>query len=245
MNSLKMKILALVACCFAVIVICGCGDSKNTPKPQQTGGAATQAGGVSTNEVPPTGATASLPTNAVTEKAASKDEKPRKLVEPEINGIGINGLRTITLKVSDTPDLEAVLDYVKIEPNPGPVTIDYYPWNQTVYLNADYQPQTEYHVTVKSGLPFANGQVSKFEVRRTLVTGNRLPSVDFAVRGRYLPPAGRRAIAIETVNVTNLECSISPVPRARRTATAAITAEAAIPRRRRTSRARRWSRSSA
>ena len=207
MNYSRMKIFTLFACSSLVFFL-GCDNSKPDPAVQPSEGAVTQVVASATSS-PNVSAT-----NAPVADAASAPVPAKQPVEPEINGIAIKGLRTITVKASDTPDLEAFLDYVKVEPNPGPITIDFYPWNKTVYLNADYQPRTEYHVTVKAGLPFADGRKTKHEVRRSFVTGDRPPSVEFAARGRYLPPAGRRAIAIETVNVTNLVCSISPVPRA-------------------------------
>ena len=213
MNSSKIKKFALIACCFCVSVFCGCGDSTDEPKAPGVEAATSAA-------LPTNAATtsAALPTNAATTGAAlpksETAEKPKQAVEPEINGISMDGLRSLKLKASDTPDLEAFLDYVKIEPSPGPITVDYYSWNETVHLKADYQPRTKYQVTVKSGLPFADGRVTKSEVRRSFTTGDRPPSVDFAARGRYLPSSGRRAIAIETVNVTNLECAIRSVPRA-------------------------------
>ncbi|MBO7686743.1 MAG: hypothetical protein J6V72_10175, partial [Kiritimatiellae bacterium] len=207
-----MKALALVACASVVMAFCGCGDSNGDSARRPTGGEVTQTVAAAASAALPTGAVASAEKPEAAKPADA--EKPKQPVEPEINGIAMNGLRTITVKASDTPDLEEFLNYVKIVPNPGPITIDYYNWNQTVYLKADYQPRTKYQVTVKSGLPFANGRVTKNEVRRSFVTGDRPPSVDFAARGRYLPSSGRRAIAVETVNVTNLVCSISPVPRA-------------------------------
>ena len=210
MNSSKIKKFALIAYCFCVSLFCGCGDSSDAPKAQPAVGAMTQNVESATS--------AALPTNAATTGAALPKsetvEKPKQAVEPEINGISMDGLRSLKLKASDTPDLEAFLDYVKIEPSPGPITVDYYSWNETVHLKADYQPRTKYQVTVKSGLPFADGRVTKSEVRRSFTTGDRPPSVDFAARGRYLPSSGRRAIVIETVNVTNLECAIRSVPRA-------------------------------
>ena len=129
-------------------------------------------------------------------------------------GFSLNEVESIEIKVSDTPDLTAFLEYVEISPNPGPMTTDYYSWRESVKIAADFQPRTKYQLVVKAGLPMADGRVTKSEFRRAFTTADRPASVEFASRGRYLPPAGRRAIAIETVNVQDLECTIRSVPRA-------------------------------
>ena len=125
MTSSKIKKVAFVACCFGVTVFCGCGDSTDEPK-AQTMGSATNAvlakSESATNSVLPANAAT---TGAVLPKSETA-EKPKQAVEPEINGISMDGLRSLKLKASDTPDLEAFLDYVKIEPSPGPITVDYY-----------------------------------------------------------------------------------------------------------------------
>ena len=189
----------------------GCDGSKTEPAPQPTGAVATQVVAIVTSAALPTGtvAVAAKPAEA---KSVPVEKKPKQPQEPEVGGINMNGLRSIEVKVSDTPDLTAFMEYIEIVPNPGPVTIDYYGWSQTVILKADFQPRTTYRVTAKAGLPLADGRVTKQVFRRTFTTGDRPPSVAFAARGRYLPPAGRRAIAIDTVNVTNLACAIRPVP---------------------------------
>ena len=160
MNYSRMKIFTLFACSSLVFFL-GCDNSKPDPAVQPSEGAVTQVVASATSS-PNVSAT-----NAPVADAASAPVPAKQPVEPEINGIAIKGLRTITVKASDTPDLEAFLDYVKVEPNPGPITIDFYPWNKTVYLNADYQPRTEYHVTVKAGLPFADGRKTKHESQET------------------------------------------------------------------------------
>ena len=140
MNNAKIKILALVAYASVVTTFCGCGDSNADSSRRPTGCEGTQTVVAAVAPALPTGtvaavapalptgtaaaASAALPTGAV-----ASAEKPKQPVEPEINGIAMNGLRTITVKASDTPDLEEFLNYVKIVPNPGPITIDYYNWN--------------------------------------------------------------------------------------------------------------------
>ena len=228
MNKAKIKMLAIFAGCSAVMAFCGCDGSKSEPGAQANTATTSAVDSVRSGEsaASPTSTprgsdthVASLSQRAATSAVAPvgakvEKAKPEKPKEPEVCGFDVDGLRGIYIQVSDTPDLTAFMEYVEIVPNPGPVTTDYYGWSQKVKVMADFQPRTTYRVTVKAGLPMADGKVTKEEFRRTFKTGDRPASVAFAARGRYLPPAGRRAIAIDTVNVTNLECRIRPVPRA-------------------------------
>ena len=213
-----MRILAAIALSSAVMSFCGCDGSKTESDAQAATNAvasvavtnAAALGGAVTNAAVSGGAA----TNAAA-SAKAEAEKPKPPVEPEVAGIDIEGLKKIKVKMTDTPeDVTEFLNYVEIVPRPGPVTVDYFNWNHTVVLAADFQPRTTYRVTVKAGIPMGGGRVTKDACRRTFTTGDRPASVAFAARGRYLPPAGRRAIAIDTVNVTNLTCEILPVPSA-------------------------------
>ena len=228
MKCSKTITFAFHACFSSVLVFFGCDNSKTPPAEQPAEGVATQtvaaatsaaAPVAATNAVAPVAATSAASPVAATSTASpvgekKGEEKPKPPQDPEVCGFDRNGLENIEIKVSDTPDLTAFMEYVVISPNPGPMTTDYYSWSQTVKVSADFQPRTTYHVTVKAGLPMADGRVTKREFRRTFTTEDRPASVAFAARGRYLPPAGRRAIAIETVNVQDLECTIRSVPRA-------------------------------
>ena len=197
-----MRILAVVALSYVVMAFCGCDGSKTESDAQVATNAA--APGVATNAAAPGGA-----------GTKAEAEKPKPPVEPDVAGIDIDGLKKIKVKLTDTPeDVTEFLNYVEIVPNPGPVTVDYFNWNHTVVLATDLQPRTTYRVTVKAGIPMGKDRKTSREVRRTFTTGDRPYSVAFSARGRYLPQAGRRAISVDTVNVTNLVCEISPVPNA-------------------------------
>ena len=228
MNYSKIKFFTLFACSSLVLAFCGCDNSKTEPASQTAGGVGTQAvvaaaspiSGVTSAAAPASAATSAATTNAAATSAAlpsgakTEEEKPKPPEDPEVCGFSLNEVESIEIKVSDTPDLTAFLEYVEISPNPGPMTTDYYSWRESVKIAADFQPRTKYQLVVKAGLPMADGRVTKREFRRAFTTADRPASVEFASRGRYLPPAGRRAIAIETVNVQELECTIRSVPRA-------------------------------
>ena len=96
----------------------GCDGSKSEPAPQPTGDVATQVVATVTSAALPTGtvAVAAKPAEA---KSVPVEKKPKQLLEPEVGGINMNGLRSIEVKVSDTPDLTAFMEYMEIVPNPG------------------------------------------------------------------------------------------------------------------------------
>lgn len=118
----------------------------------------------------------------------------------------------VRLEFSRRPDLEQVMDYVKITPRPGPLTPDWIDWRDALVLKGDFKPRTTYQVVVRAGVPTADGDATTNEFRRTWTTGDRPQSVAFASEGRYLPAAGRRAVVVKTMNVTNLATSIRRVP---------------------------------
>ena len=103
---------------------------------------------------------------------------------PFVAGFDPTELRGFELKFSDMPDLNRLMDYVKIVPSPGPVTTDWWDWSKTVAIRGDFAACTTYQVTVKAGLPMADGRKTASEFRRTYTTGNKAPSMDFAARGR-------------------------------------------------------------
>lgn len=140
-----------------------------------------------------------------------KEETPKG--NPFVRGAEMGGLQAIGIELSGVPDLNKFMDYVEISPKPGPCTTDYYSWRKSVEVSAEFKPRTTYRLTVRAGLPMADGSKTVEEFRRTFTTGDRSQDVEFAARGRYLPPAGMRAIAVKTMNVTNLMCQIRSVPR--------------------------------
>ena len=157
---------------------------------------------------------------APVELAAAKpaDEKPvaEKLASetnavPFATGLDPIGMSGFDVQFSAMPDLNRLMDFVKIAPSPGPVTTDWRGWCKEVAFRGAFAARTTYRVTVKAGLPMADGRKTIAEFRRTFTTGDKPPSVEFAARGRYLPAAGMRALAVKTVNVTNLVSTVRPV----------------------------------
>ncbi len=164
---------------------------------------------VVTNYVTITNVVAAAP--APEPAADEKPAKPQPNPEPAIRSFKGN-LDGFELSFASTPDLTTILDYVKVTPNPGALRQDFREWRKACSFLGDFKPRTAYTVTVRAGLPMADGRKLAQEYRRTFTTGDRPQKLEFAASGRYLPAAGRRAVALTTVNVTNLICSIRSVP---------------------------------
>ena len=131
---------------------------------------------------------------------------------PFVAGFDLSGLAGFELQFSGMPDLNRLMDYVKIVPSPGPMTTDWWGWSKSVAFRGAFAARTTYQVTVRAGLPMADGRKTVSEFRRTFTTGDKSQSIEFAARGRYLPAAGARALTVKTVNVTNLVSAVRPVP---------------------------------
>lgn len=214
-KEVTVKVFCRFAALAALILAGGCSDraedgqAEVTPPPAQA--AASRVGeGTATNPVPQTARppqTAQPPQRPVPEPEKAAQEKP----VPAVAGFEASE-GEINLKFTDRPDLVALMDYVKVKPKPGPLTQDWVDWRDTCILRGDFKPRTTYQVVVHAGLPMADGRVTAKEFRRTWTTGDRSPSVAFASAGRYLPAGGRRAVAVKTVNVTNLVYALRSVP---------------------------------
>ena len=149
MNYSKIKFFTLFACSSLVFAFCGCDNSKTEPAEQTIAGVTTQAVAAATSAaVTNAAATSAVVTNAAATSAAApvvaatsaakaEGEKPKQPQEPEVCGFELKGVESIQIKVSDTPDLTAFLEYVEISPNPGPMTTDYYSWSDSVKIAAE------------------------------------------------------------------------------------------------------------
>ena len=145
--------------------------------------------------------------------SSQNQQPPEPVAKPSPAVIGFSAARgNFELQFNEQPDLSSLMDHVKVSPNPGPLTQDWWGWRKTCRFGGTFQPRTQYQVVVRPGVPMADGRVTTNEFRRTWQTPDCEKSVEFASVGRYLPAGGRRAVAIKTVNVTNLCCQIRTVP---------------------------------
>ncbi len=210
----KLKIGFVSAATFLVfgMTVVGCG--KEGDKGNATDGAAKVAdapvsGGVAKDAAAPAGGGTSE--NAAAQ-VGGKEKEPEAAKDPFVAGFDPMGLSGFDMQFSGMPDLNRLMDFVKIVPAPGPLTTDWRSWCKEVAFRGVFAARTTYQVTVKAGLPMADGRKTVADFRRTFTTGDKPQSVEFAARGRYLPAAGARAIAVKTVNVTNLVSAVRPVP---------------------------------
>lgn len=68
--------------------------------------------------------------------------------------------------------------------------------------------RTPYKVTVKSDLKFTDGASLAGDVERTVERPDLVPDVSLLNSGRYLPSVGTRALSLETVNVSLVDCAL-------------------------------------
>ena len=202
---------------LALCICCGCdrqNDVKPAPKTQEA--KAVDELQAAIEAAPQKNAVSSAATNApaVTSapKAAKVEEpKPKPKPEPMANAVKLRDYG-FDVVFSCMPDLASLVDHVKVEPSAGPLTIGYTSWNYSCSFRGAFKPRTSYTVTVRAGTPMADGRRTEKEFRRTFTMCDRPRKISFAAEGRYLPAAGSCAIAVKTMNVTNLLCETRPVP---------------------------------
>ena len=135
----------------------------------------------------------------------------------------------LDIALSERPDMEVVRHYVKVSPMHEGVPgfryrarhekrdgkWDFYPH---LIVTGDFALRSKVVLKVRKGLPLygkganpdAEGSLAAdftYEFQRKDLD----PYVKFAAKGRYLPPAGSRAIGIEAVNVTNVYAELRRV----------------------------------
>ena len=200
------KMVMLLGLVSMLVGTGGCGRGG-----EASGGAAhgaTNAAPRAVTNAAPRAVPHAAPAKAAQPKApAPAQERPA----PVVMGFEASEGR-IELRFSSRPDPAALMDYVKVTPHPGPLVQDWISWCSTCVLQGDFKPRTTYQIVVRAGLPMTDGRTTANEFRRTWTTGDRSPTLAFASAGRYLPAGGRRAVAVKTMNVTNLACEVRAVP---------------------------------
>ena len=162
-------------------------------------------------------------TNAVSETEEKKDLPPEMKVE-EVTYEGGNVLR---VRLSERPDMDVIRNYVRVDPLAEGVLSFRYgtsynyrekKWEPLLSITGEFAFRTNVTLRLLKGLPLygkgadagAEGSLKEdfvYAFRRK----DQDPHVKFAEAGRYLPPGGRRTVAIESVNVTNVLTMISRV----------------------------------
>ena len=150
-------------------------------------------------------------------------------VPPQMKVLGIDydGETSLDIRLSERPDMEVVRRYVRVAPmGEGTVGFRYdarYNHSKSVYephliVTGEFAFRTNLTLVVRKGLPLygkganpaAEGSL-KDDFVHTFRRNDRVPYVKFAADGRYLPPGGKHALAIESVNASKIHSEIRRV----------------------------------
>ena len=142
-------------------------------------------------------------------------------------GVDYEGKDQIEVRLSERPDMEVVRRFVSVEPMAeGRPSFEYrakydYRANEyvpTLIVRGEFAFRTNCVLKIAKGLPLygkganprAEGSL-KEDYIHTFRRKDQTPYVAFAADGRYLPPGGKRAIEVESVNVSNILTSVRRV----------------------------------
>lgn len=150
-------------------------------------------------------------------------------VPPQMKVLGVDydGETSLDIRLSERPDMEVVRRYVRVAPmGEGTVGFRYsarYSYRTSgcephLIVTGEFAFRTNVTLVVRKGLPLygkganptAEGSLAEdfsYSFRRN----DRAPYVKFATDGRYLPPGGKHALAVESVNASKIHSEIRRV----------------------------------
>ena len=149
--------------------------------------------------------------------------------EMKVVSVGYNDQDELDIRLSERPDMSSVRQYVFAGPISkgvaafrysavyNPSTEEYDPH---LFVTADFVHGTNLTLRILSGFPVYGKTSSSNLVVRPLADDyvhefrrkDAPPEVRFASHGRYLPPAGRRALEIESINASKIFAEIRRIP---------------------------------
>ena len=154
------------------------------------------------------------------EEVSQNDEK----TPPELKVVAVEyeGDDELVLTLSERPDMDVVRSYIKIEPLcEGMLTFRYTTPGAaipTLRIRGEFAYRTNVTLRVLKGFPLYGKSVNpdakgslKEDFVYTFRRKDKEPYVKFADSGRYLPPGGLGAIALEAMNVTNVSVGVRRV----------------------------------
>ncbi|MBO7166256.1 MAG: hypothetical protein J6V88_01880, partial [Kiritimatiellae bacterium] len=162
------------------------------------------------------------------EKVPEKEEvsQNEEKAPPELKVVDVEyeGDDELVLTLSERPDMDVVRSYVKVEPLcEGRLTFRYTTPGAiipTLRIRGEFAYRTNVTLRVLKGFPLYGKSVNpdaegslKEDFVYTFRRKDKEPYVKFADAGRYLPPGGLGAIALEAMNVTNVSvgvCRVEP-----------------------------------
>ena len=176
---------------------------------------------------------------AAEEDAAEASAPTTEYHELKVSRFNYDGNCEITMTFSEKPDMNVVKQYVTVEPleKEGlvftPTTRETFDWSSysrviepAIKIVGDYAHRTNITLRIKKGFPMDTASVEvkpnvelvmeplSEDYVHSFVRSDRDPKVGFADKGRYLPPLGRRQVALESINVSNIVATVSAVPSA-------------------------------
>ena len=168
-------------------------------------------------------------TNSIPEEAAAKSDEDATPSEdgetiqspPEMKILDVQyeGEDVIGIFLSERPDMDVVRNYISVEPlAEGHLSFRYSSVSCRIFVTGEFAYRTNVTLRVKKGFPLYGKGANpapegslKDDFVYTFRRKDRTPYMKFADKGRYLPPAGLRAIAFESMNVTNITTQIRRV----------------------------------
>ncbi len=169
-------------------------------------------------------------TNAVA-VAQKKEEKPapEPVREMKVIDVAYDGHRELTLYLSEEPDLAVAAEYLSIEPAPADRFTTSVCWNWNwrtkrrepcLEVIGDFLYRTNTVLRLRKGFPMRDqASLAADEARalakdfvHTFKRNDASPKVAFADKGRYLPPIGRRTIALTAVNMPKIKATVRRLP---------------------------------
>ncbi len=179
---------------------------------------------------------AEIKRNASISLASKGDEPQQKSKEAvpvqremKVKKIRFGGERTFAVTLSEKPDMNVAKHYVSVEPKlktPLNTSLDWeYNWSlnraePVLKITGEYEFQTNYVLRLHKGLPIEGSPAETNLVALAADISHHFrrkdlePSVAFVNDGRYLPPLGRRQIALSSMNVEAIHAEIASVPAA-------------------------------
>lgn len=177
-----------------------------------------------TNVVKKVASSVQMADGSTKETEANEDSKNDEKSPPEMKVVNVEyeGDDEIVLTLSERPDMDVVRSYVKVEPLcEGRLTFRYTtPCASipTLRIRGEFAYRTNVTLRVLKGFPLYGKGVNpdakgslKEDFVYTFKRKDKEPYVKFADAGRYLPPGGLGAIALETMNATNISVGVRRV----------------------------------
>ena len=177
-----------------------------------------------TNVVEKAASSAQMADTSTEETEANEDSQNDEKSPPEMKVVDVEyeGDDELVLTLSERPDMEVVRSYVKVEPLcEGRLTFRYTTPGATIptlRIRGEFAYRTNVTLRVLKGFPLYGKGVNpdaegslKEDFVYTFMRKDKEPYVKFADAGRYLPPGGLGAIALETMNATNISVGVRRV----------------------------------